>query len=190
MGARSRAQGVNLRGSGPPLRSTEPRFLAVGRVLRPHGVRGELRVEILTGYPERLPLHAVLYVGEEGRPYPVERLRLQRDAALIKLAGCDDRNQAEALRGQLLQIPLEQAVPLEEGEYYHFQLIGVEVFTGAGECLGRVVEVLDTGANDVYVVRGGRGEVLLPAIEDVVRELDLDARRMVVTPLPGLFGDD
>lgn len=189
MAARSRARDVNVRGSGPPLRSTEPRFVAVGRVLRPHGVRGELRVELLTGYPERLPLHAVLYLGDEGRPYTVERLRLQEGVALIKLAGCDDRDQAETLRGQLLQIPLEHAVPLEEGEYYHFQLIGVEVFTDGGECLGRVVEVLDTGANDVYVVRGRRGEVLLPAIEDVVRQLDLEGRRMVVTLLPGLLED-
>jgi len=161
--------------------------LTVGRILRPHGVRGEMRMEILTGYPERLPLHRVFYLGPQAKPYPVESVRFHQGAALIKLAGCDDRNTAETLRGLLVQIPLEDAVPLEEGEYYYFQVVGVEVFTDGGELLGRVVDVLDTGANDVYVVRGRRGEILIPAVEDVVRELDLTARRMVIVPLPGLL---
>lgn len=161
--------------------------MTVGRILRPHGVRGEMRMEILTGYPERLRLHRVFYLGPQARPYPVEAVRFHQGAALIKLAGCDDRNTAETLRGLLVQIPLEDAVPLEEGEYYYFQVVGVEVFTDGGELLGRVVDVLDTGANDVYVVRGPRGEILIPAVEDVVRELDLTARRMVIVPLPGLL---
>jgi len=161
----------------------------IGRVLRPHGVRGELRLALLTDYPERLPLHPVFYLGDDEKPYRVERVRLQQGAALVKLAGCDDRDAAEALRGQWVQIPIEDAVPLEEGEYYTFQLIGIEVVTDHGESLGRVVEVLETGANDVYVVHGPRGEVLLPAIEDVVRELDVPARRMVVSPLPGLLDE-
>lgn len=175
------------RGSAPPPWSSEPRFVVVGRVLRPHGVRGELRVEILTDYPERLPSHRVLYIGPEPTPYQVEGIRFHRGAALIKLAGCDDRNAAEELRGQWVQIPIEAAVPLEEGEYYHFQVVGVEVVTTEGEPLGRVAEVIETGANDVYVVHGPRGEVLIPAIEDVVRELDLEARRMIVEILPGLL---
>jgi len=156
-------------------------------VLRPHGVRGELRVEILTDYPERLPSHRILYIGPEPTPYQVEGVRFHRGAALIKLAGCDDRNAAEELRGQWVQISIEAAVPLEEGEYYHFQVVGVEVVTTEGEPLGRVAEVIETGANDVYVVHGPRGEVLIPAIEDVVRELDLEARRMIVEILPGLL---
>jgi 16S rRNA processing protein RimM len=153
-------------------------------------VRGELRVGLLTDYPERLvQVHHTLYLGAEGRPYAVERVRLQKNAALIKLAGCDDRNAAEEFRGQFVQIPFEAAVPLEEGEYYHFQLVGVTVVTDQGEELGQVAEVLDTsGANDVYVVRGPRGEVLIPATAEAVRELDLKTRRMVVTVLPGLFG--
>lgn len=164
--------------------------MTVGRILRPHGVRGEMRMEILTGYPERLSLHRVFYLGPQARPYPVESVRFHQGAALIKLAGCDDRTTAESLRGLLVQIPLEDAVPLEEGEYYYFQVVGVEVFTDGGELLGQVVEVMETGANDVYVVRGPRGEVLIPAVEDVVRELDLTARRMVIVPIPGLLEDE
>ncbi len=161
--------------------------MIVGRILRPHGIRGEMRMEILTGYPERLSSHRVFYLGPQAKPYPVEGVRFHREAAIIKLAGCDDRNAAEALRGLLVHIPLEDAIPLEEGEYYYFQVVGVEVFTDQGEHLGQVVDVMETKANDVYVVRGPRGEILIPAVEDIVRELDLTARRMVIVPISGLL---
>jgi len=164
--------------------------------LRPHGVRGELRVKIITGHPEQLGRHAYFYLASPASPevvqrYPVEKLRRHKNKVLLlKLGGCDDRIAAEELRGMLVQIPIEEAVPLEEGEYYHFQLIGVRVETEAGKFLGRIVEVLETGANDVYVVRGPRGEMLLPAVEDVVLELDLDSKRMEVHLLPGMLGDE
>jgi 16S rRNA processing protein RimM len=167
----------------------------VGQVLRPHGVRGEVRVKILTGYPERLEQHACFYLARPASPeavrrYPVEQLRLHQDVLLLKLGGCDDRNTADALRGMLVQIPAAEAVPLEEGEYYLFQLVGMQVETEDGEHLGRVTQVLETGANDVYIVQGSRGEMLLPAIEDVMVELDLESRRMVVRLTPGLLEED
>jgi 16S rRNA processing protein RimM len=163
-------------------------------VLRPHGVRGELRIGIVTDHPERLVQHAHFYLAhpdspEEAQRYSVEKIRQHKEIALLKLEGCDDRNEAEALRDLLVQIPLKEAVPLEEGEYYHFQLVGVRVETEDGEWLGQVAEVLETGANDVYLVRGPRGEILLPAIADVVLELDLEAMRMVVRLLPGILGE-
>jgi len=174
-------------------RIPEPRYLAVGRILRPHGIRGELRVGILTNYPERLGQYAYFYLAspdlpEIARRYPVEKLRRHKKVLLLKLGGCDDRNAAEELRGQLVQIPIEAAVPLEEGEYYYFQLIGVRVEAESGESLGQVVDVLETGANDVYVVRGPQGEVLLPAVKEVVLKLDLEAKQMVVNLLPGMLG--
>ena len=172
----------------------EPRYLAVGRVLRPHGVRGEVRVQVLTDFPERLEQHAVFYLAHPDSPEdvqrrPVDSMRFHQQLLLLKLEGCDDRNEAEELRDLLVQIPIEEAAPLEEGEYYHFQVLGVEVETESGESLGRVTEVLETGANDVYIVRGPRGEVLIPAIESVVRVLDVEAKRMVVSPLPGMLDD-
>jgi 16S rRNA processing protein RimM len=152
-----------------------------------------VRVEIVTGYPERLAQHAHFYLARPDsdavQRYPVEGLRFHRGTLLLKLGGCDDRNKAEELRGMLVQIPTKEAMPLEEGEYYHFQIIGAAVETESGEALGRVVEVLETGANDVYVVRGPRGEVLVPAIESVVRELDPDAKRVVIRPLPGMLDE-
>jgi 16S rRNA processing protein RimM len=183
------------RGGSGGARTPEPRYLLVGRVLRPHGVRGELRVEIITDHPERLARHSDFYLArpdapQEVRRYSVEGLRFHKEVLLLRLDGCDDRNGADELRGMLVQIPIEEAVPLEEGEYYLFQLIGVRVETESGEWLGQVVEVIETGANDVYVVRGPRGEVLLPAVDEVVLELDLESKRMVVRLLPGLLAED
>ena len=116
-------------------------------------------------------------------------MRFHTGTMLLKLAGCDDRNAAEGLRGMLVQVPVESAVSLEPGEYFQFQIIGIAVETDAGEHLGKVVQVLETGANDVYVIHGPFGEVLLPAVEDVVREVDPAARRMVVHLLPGLLDE-
>jgi 16S rRNA processing protein RimM len=148
-------------------------------------------VEILTDYPERLELHSFLFLGNAGSPdsvqrYRVERLRQVRRGVLLKLEGCEDRNMAEELRGMFVQIPREDAVPLEAGEYYLYQLIGIDVETDRAEKLGRIVEVIDTGANDVYVVQGPSGELLLPAIEEVVQDIDLEAGRLVVRLPPGL----
>lgn len=86
-----------------------------------------------------------------------------------------------------MQIPLEEAVPLSEDEYYIYQIVGLEVWTSEGGYLGRVLKVLFTGANEVYVVEGERGEILVPAIEDVVKEVDLGGGRLIVEPLEGMF---
>ncbi len=171
-----------------------PSHIVVGEIRRPHGIRGEVRVEILTDYPEQVDRHEYVYLARPQAPDDVERYALEsvrphKGVLLIKLEGVEDRDAAEELRGMLVEVPLEDAVPLEEGEYYHFQLIGVDVETETGEWLGRVADVIATGAADVFVVRGPRGEILLPAIEDVILELDTEEREMTVQLLPGLLED-
>lgn len=178
-------------GSGEQ-RNPEPSYIIVGQVRRPHGIRGEVRIEILTDYPERLVQHEYLCFAHPQSPddvacYPLESVRPHKGILLVKLAGVDDRDEAEELRGMLVQVPLEDAVPLEEGEYYYFQLIGMNVKTETGEWLGRVAEVIEGGAHDVYIIHGPQGEILLPAIEDVILKLDLEAREMVVHLLPGML---
>jgi 16S rRNA processing protein RimM len=113
-------------------------------------------------------------------------VRLHREAALFKLNGCDDRNAAEALRGALVQIAREDAVPLQDDEYYEHQVVGMTVVEQHGTVLGTVTEIIVTGANDVYVVVGPDGELLLPAIESVILEIDLDTDQMVVQLMDGL----
>jgi len=168
----------------------EPRYLAVGRVVRPHGVRGELRAKVLTDHPERLASVGILYVGEKLRAHKVMGVRQHQGVALIRLEGYEDRAAAEELRGSLLYVTVEDAVPLDEDEYYEFQIEGLAVVTDEGESLGEIVEVFTApGANDVFVVHGPLGELLIPVIEDVVVELNPDAGRMVVHLLPGLLPD-
>ena len=171
------------RGSG---RRPEPHYLAIGRVGRPFGLRGELKMQLLTDYGEQLYRLHTVYLGPEAQPWKVEGIRLQKAAALLKLTGCDNRTDAEALRGALVQIPREDAVPLEEDEYYEHQIVGMTVVEEDGTLLGKVVEILSTGANDVYIVGGPDGNLLLPAIESVILEIDLDADRMVVHVMAGL----
>jgi 16S rRNA processing protein RimM len=159
-------------------------------VLKPWGVRGELKLEVLTSFPEKLGRLSHVYLGSKAVPHDVAHFHWHSGELLLLLADVRDRNAAEALRGQLVQIAREDAMPLEEGQFYEHQIIGLSVVTTEGEPLGQVVQVLVTGANDVYVVQGPRGEVLLPARVEVVREIDLDAGTMTVALLPGLLPDE
>lgn len=178
-----------------PSSSKNPPYLLLGKVLRPHGIRGELRIEVLTAYPERITPDSHVSLGADPEDpdtvtsYRVAAVRTHQQYLILKLDGIDDRNAADLLRDRFLLVTLEDAVPLEDGEFYLYQLIGLAVQTVDGELLGRVVEVLETGANDVYVVQGPRGEILLPAIEDCIVEVDIKSGTMTVQLLDGLLGD-
>lgn len=157
-------------------------------------MHGELKLQVLTDRVEQLLHLETVYLTPSppllqergGTPYKVERFTWHRNDLLLKLSGCDDRTQAEALQGQLVQMNLQDAAPLGPNEYYTFQLIGIKVVTLEGEELGTLDEILETGANDVYVVHGPRGEILLPARIEVVRQVDLEHGVMTVYLMPGL----
>jgi 16S rRNA processing protein RimM len=131
---------------------------------------------------------STVWLGPDRRRERVHSLRPHRGGFLLYLHGCRDREAAEAFRGHELQLRLQDAAPLAEGVYYHWQILGLRVLTEAGQVLGEVVEILETGANDVYVVRDEQGgEILLPAIRSVVIRVDESAGQLVVRPLPGLL---
>ena len=180
-------------GSGGQGRAPEPRYLAMGVIVGPHGLEGELKVDLLTQDPHRFGLLQRVFIGledEEPVPWPLKGYRLHRQRVLLRLEGCEDRATAETLRGCLVQVPLAEATPLEEGEYYEHQILGLGVWTVSGEHLGEVVEILYTGANDVYVIQSQdprRGEILIPAIKGVVLEVDLAAGRMLIELPEGLL---
>ena len=140
----------------------------------------------MTDFSRRFSPGSVLYL--EGRPSRVVRARKIKGGLRVHLDLVNDRTHAESLRGALLTVPRDEVPPLPEGSYYHFQIVGIDVWTEGGECLGTVREILPTGGNDVYVVRDADGkEVLLPALEGVVRQVDLEANRMVVSLPEGLI---
>jgi 16S rRNA processing protein RimM len=164
-----------------------PEWLVVGKVLAAFGTKGELRVMSQTDFPQRFEPGERLFVEREPEPFTIESCRWHKGQPLLKLGGVDDRDRAEMLHGRYLRVPGEQLAELEEGEYYLFQVLGLTVVTEAGLELGTIGDVLQTGANDVYVVPTPKGELLLPAIKDVVKDVDLKAGRMVVSLLPGLM---
>jgi 16S rRNA processing protein RimM len=167
--------------------SVEPSFLVIGQILKPHSVRGDVRVKPLTDLPERFTWLETVYIGEDDlRPVAVEAARFHGEFVLLKLAGYDSREAVQELRGQFLLVPQSEAIPLEEGEYYLYQLEGLQVFTDEGEDLGELVQVMETGANNVFVVRGDSGELLLPDTDEVVVEIDFENGRMTVHLLAGL----
>lgn len=163
-----------------------PTHLVIGRIAVPHGVKGEVEAEILTDFPDRFSLLKTVYLGEELEAYVLQGHRHKKGRLILKLAGCDDRNQAAMLRGRLIYVPIEEAMPLQEDEYYVYEIVGLEVWTAGGEFLGRVDDILFTGSNDVYVVRDGDEEMLIPAISSAVKEVDMDRGRLIVHLMEGL----
>jgi len=174
-------------GSGP-VDGSEPRFLIIGQVLAPFGVRGAVKVEVLTDFPDRFRQLRTVYLGDKHAPAEVRLAELREGGrqAIVQFKGFDNPEDAAALRDQLLFIPVEEAVPLEEGQYYVYQVVGLTVQADTGETLGVLSDVLFTGGNDVYVVRKDGRELLIPVLEDVILNVDLSARTMLVHLPPGL----
>lgn len=169
----------------------EPDFLAVGRVLRPHGVHGEVRVKMLTDFPDRWAGMKIVFIGGQHDKLDIHSSRRHKNFVLLKFTGYDNRDVVESLRGELLYIPIDDAMPLKPDEFYYFQVLGFEVRTVSGDTLGEIVDVLKPpGANEVFVVHGVRGEILIPVIEDVIRSLDMESGVVIIQPIPGLLHDD
>lgn len=166
--------------------STLAPFLLVGHVLAPHGLQGEVKVSVSSDFPERFAAGAELWVEGDDEPCRVVTSRPHGDYLLLLLDRYGDRTLAEHLRNRDLIVPRKLAKPLPEGEYYSDELVGLHVITASAQNLGVLVDIWWTGANEVYVVEGPLGEVLLPAIAEVVQDVDLQNRRMVVKLLPGL----
>jgi 16S rRNA processing protein RimM len=166
--------------------------LAVGLIVAAHGLRGEVRVELHTDFPERFAAGNLVLMGEELAEALIVTSRPHKNELLVLFEGVSDRAAAESLRGQWLFIHEQDAAELEEGAYWIHDIIGMEVQTGDGRRLGRVSEVLFTGANDVYLIKPAasinRGQdLLLPAIPEVIQTVDIAARLITVTLLPGML---
>lgn len=173
-------------------RGAEPGFLVIGRLIRPHGVRGEMRAAVYTQLPERFTwLEHIFLARNPADPSPqrltVHSVRFHQGSVLLRLGDYSARDDLEVLRGMWLLVPADEAIPLDEDEVFHHDLKGLSVLTDEGEALGTLTEVLETGANEVFIIQGQRGEILLPNIAEVVLRVDLEAGTMVVHILPGLL---
>lgn len=167
-------------------------FLSLGRITRTQGLRGEVKLEVWTDYPEEIISGRMIwleYQDGERKPLVVEKARALKGALIVKLEGIDEVSAAEGLRGAVMQIPESEAHHLEEGEYWEYQLIDCKVITDDGHDIGMVSEIIKTGSNDVLVVRG-ETEQLIPMIKDVVLEIDIDEKIISIKPMPGLLSEE
>ncbi len=171
---------INKNDAGSQLFS-EPAFLVLGKLRRAHGVKGEIPLEVYTRMLELLAPGCLVYVGEQHHPYRIEDTRTKNDLVLLKFHEINDRTTVSTLTNKLVYVAAEQLPPLGEDEYYLHQLIGLNVYQEDGTYLGILTEILETGANDVYLVEDDEGnETLIPATEEMIQDINLQSRKMIV----------
>ncbi len=174
------------------MKLNEPQMVMVGEIVRPHGLAGVVKVRATTDDPQRFSLLKGVKLQRDGRTlgeYFVERVQIGKGEILVKFQGVDDRNQAETFRGASLMIPNTARLPARTDQYYYFEIIGLPAYTAAGEPLGEIVDIESFPAHDVWVIRNGDRERLVPAVKAFIKEVDVQNRRVVIAPIPGLLED-
>jgi len=168
-------------------------WATIGKVVALFGVHGELKVYSLSDVPNRfVSLKAVYVLSPEPVRYVITNVRpFKGDFVLLKFAGIDDATIADTLRNAQLVIPSDQLAKLPPDSYYQHDILGLQVYTGENRLVGTIVDILVTGSNDVYVVKGAEGQqFLIPAIKEVIKQVDLIRRMMYIEPMKGLLDDD
>ena len=164
-----------------------PAFLLVGMIRRPHGVRGEMTMSVMTDFPKRLKPGITLYLGPDRTPVVVRSFRHHNKGLIFALEGFESREEVANFRNLELFVRADDRPPLPDGEFYLHQIMGLEVVTDGGETLGFVADWIETGANGVFVVKPESGkDILLPDIDEVVLNIDLEARQILVHLIDGL----
>lgn len=169
-------KGAGLQSNG------KPAFLVLGKLRRPHGVQGEIPLELYTQMLELLLPDCVVFVGDDHQPYTIEATRWKQDLLLLKFEELNDRTVVSELTNELVYVKTEALPPLSEGDFYLHELIGLQVFEENGLYLGVLAEILETGANDVYLIKNDAGEeTLIPATEEMILEIDPVQKKMIVS---------
>jgi 16S rRNA processing protein RimM len=167
----------------------ETEWATIGKVVALFGIRGELKVLLLTDIPNRFAGLGAVYAGPDHTRRLIQSVRPYKgEMIVLKLEGIDDADTAESLRDQNLAIPVSELAQLPPDSYYQHDILGLMVITLKGQKLGSIVDIIVTGSNDVYVIKAPDGsQVLIPAIKDVIKQVDLIRRTMYIDPLPGLL---
>ena len=169
-------------------------WLTVGKVVNTHGIRGELKVVSQTDFPEErfAPGNTLTLIDSESQrrlPVEVQSARAHKNMFILKLKGFDNINDAERYKGWTLKVTKDDLVELDEGEYYHHQIIGCTVVDENGQELGMITEILSPGANDVWVVQEQQAkgkQILIPVIDDVLLDVNTDTKTVTVRLMEGL----
>jgi 16S rRNA processing protein RimM len=168
----------------------QDQFITIGRVSGLHGLRGNLRIHYYNERRSDFLSYQKLYLKDkEGRvqPYEIQEAKIHKKCISARLKGCEGIVDAEKFIGASVLVKRENLPPLEEGEYYWFEIIGMDVVTDDGRALGRVKSILPSGSNDVYLVQRAEGEWLIPATEEIILRVDREKGQMVIHLIEGLL---
>jgi len=174
-------KGNNQSGS---LKNSEPEFLVAGKLRKSHGLNGEMSIELLTDHPELLKQGFPVFIGKGYERHIISSFRMADKLGLIRLEGFNDPESLRAFNNAYLYFETKDMPALGDEEFYHHELIGLEVKNENGTILGTLTEIIVTGANDVYVITPDNGskDLLIPAIKSVIKKIDLESRLMVISP--------
>lgn len=165
------------------LKKSKPGFLAILKIFKPHALRGEVSAEMLSDFSDTLKHGKAVFIGKEYKQYQINTLRKAGKNYLISFLNHNDRDSVEQLRNQFVYIKSEEMPSLGKDEYYHHDLLGIQVLDTAKQKIGSVSEIISTGANDVYVIipdLAEKKEILIPAIKSVIKSIDIQERIMIV----------
>lgn len=163
----------------------EPAFLSIGILRKPHGIEGEMKMEIWTDFPERLKKGVIVYVGEHKKEFFIESFKGKKGGYLVRLVGIVDPENCMPVVNKIVFVSSGDRPVLGKNQYYHHQIIGLGVFTKNNDYLGKIKEIIRTGSNDVYVVHktgNDKGEILIPAVPQVIMNINLSENKMIVDP--------
>lgn len=176
----------------PDLPPADDAWAQVGEIVGVFGVKGELKVRPYSDFDERFAVGATLYLGDTHSPHTITSARLRPGSHILALSGVESANDAERLRGQLLWVPSNVLAPLAPDQFYQHDIIGLRVEHVNGAYLGVIADILDSGQNDLYLVRHETtgAEYMLPAVKEFIKQVDVAHGVMRVEPIPGLFDDE
>ena len=164
-------------------------YLEIGQIVNTFGIKGMVKVKPFTDNIERFSNLEKIYIKNKSgqTEYKIQEVKYHKNMVLVKFEGIENPEQADLLRNSYLIVDRETEEPLEAGRYYIVDMIGLDVFTDDNEYLGKLEDIYNTGSNDIYVVKNELGkQVLLPAIEDVIKNIDMDNKKVIVHLIPGL----
>ena len=165
------------------------KYLEIGQIVNTFGIKGMVKVKPFTDNIERFSNLEKIYIKNKSgqTEYKIQEVKYHKNMLLVKFEGIENPEQADLLRNSYLIVDRETEEPLEAGRYYIVDMIGLDVFTDDNEYLGKLEDIYNTGSNDIYVVKNELGkQVLLPAIEDVIKNIDMDNKKVIVHLIPGL----
>ena len=174
---------------GSPIAGEPVVYLAVGTLRRSHGIRGDILLDLTTDFPDRLAPGTFLYMGDKKEKLKITRRRPHNDGLILGFEGINNAEQTARYRAQTVYVLAKDRPPLPDGEYYYHQVLGLRVVDESDTELGFITEIIETGANDVYVVVNPANptrEILIPALKQVLLDVNLDSKTMRVHLLPGL----